>query len=162
MKKNGIFATLDRIAFTLGVISFFCLIGSAFIQVICRYVLGSALAWPEEICAFLFMWTTYFGMIMGMNSNSHMRIDAFLTHLSPRIRWFMDLYCYLVSSFFFLMMSVLGCYLVYEIWDMEQYAISLPIPIYLVVTAIPVCFGLTGLSCINNIVQHCKNGIAGR
>lgn len=50
-------------------------------QVFCRYVLGSALSWPEEINVFLMAWLTFIGSAIALAEGSHMGVSFFVERL---------------------------------------------------------------------------------
>jgi TRAP-type C4-dicarboxylate transport system permease small subunit len=62
-----------------------------------------------------------------------------------RIQKFFLILAYLCLGIFSALMIWLGINLTYEIYDMEQYATALPIPIWTVVAAMPVAFFLNTL-----------------
>lgn len=60
----------------------------ALLQVFCRYVLGDALAWPEEAARFLFVWFVFLGAAMVTRRHQHITIDMLPRSLSETaLRW---------------------------------------------------------------------------
>lgn len=51
-----------------------------------RYVLGDPLTWTEEFIVILFTWLLFVGLASGFRGRMHIRIDALLLVLSPRMR----------------------------------------------------------------------------
>lgn len=127
-----------------------CLLGAAivfvaFMQVFSRYILGHAFTWPEELCGFMFMWCSLFGMVLATSHDAHLRVDAFVSMFSPQIQRRFHQFAYIALFLFSLYMVYLGYELTYEIYDMEQYATALPIPIWAVVAVMPVAFFLNAV-----------------
>ncbi|MBI5719101.1 MAG: TRAP transporter large permease subunit [Burkholderiales bacterium] len=56
----------------------------ALLQVFCRYVLGGALAWPEEAIKFLFVWFVFVGAAMVTRRGQHIAIDMLQRSLPGR------------------------------------------------------------------------------
>jgi tripartite ATP-independent transporter DctM subunit len=56
----------------------------ALLQVFCRYVLGDALAWPEEAVKFLFVWFVFLGAAMVTRRGMHIAIDMLPRSLPAR------------------------------------------------------------------------------
>lgn len=151
MKKSFFFSWLDRIILVLGSVVCLILIAAAFCQVFCRFILGQALSWPEEVCFYLFMWCADLGMILGMSEDRHIRVDMLLSKVNFPMKRMLNCIAFGASALFCLVMLYLGYELVWEIWDMEQEMISLPVPVYLPATAVPICFGLTFLQSVRRL-----------
>jgi C4-dicarboxylate transporter DctM subunit len=56
----------------------------AFVQVVFRYVLNSALSWPEEMARFAFVWFVFLGAAMVTRRSRHIVIDLLPRGLGPR------------------------------------------------------------------------------
>lgn len=65
--------------YLLGVMTFVVLSGVFF-----RYVLGSALAWTEEVSKFLMIWMALMGAPVGLHLGTHVGIDALKAALKGR------------------------------------------------------------------------------
>ena len=46
------------------------------IQVFVRFVFAGGLAWTEELSRYAFVWAIYFGCILGVKENKHIRVTA--------------------------------------------------------------------------------------
>ena len=57
----------------------------ALLQVFCRYVLGDALAWPEEAAKYLFVWFVFLGAAMVTRRGQHITIDLLRRSLPPAL-----------------------------------------------------------------------------
>ncbi len=49
-----------------------------FIQVFMRFVMGSSLAWSEELARYCFIWLVYIGISYGVKKQRHIKVDAAL------------------------------------------------------------------------------------
>lgn len=136
---------LDQLMAILSSIMGIVIVFVAFMQVFSRYILGHAFTWPEELCGFLFMWCSLFGMVLATSDNAHLRVDALIAMFSAGIqKRFLQL-AYIILGLFSLYMIKLGFELTYDIYDMGQYATALPIPIWTVVAVMPVVFFLNAV-----------------
>jgi tripartite ATP-independent transporter DctM subunit len=81
----------DRIELAVEVAAILLLLATAFVallQVFCRYVLGHALAWPEEAAKYLFVWFVFLGAAMVTRRGQHITIDLLRRSLPPALlRW---------------------------------------------------------------------------
>ncbi|RKL62372.1 TRAP transporter small permease [Thermoanaerobacteraceae bacterium SP2] len=46
------------------------------LQVIFRYILKKPLPWSEEMCRYLYVYTTYLGSVIAVSYNTHIEIDV--------------------------------------------------------------------------------------
>lgn len=60
--------------------------GVAVLQVFCRYVLGAALPWPEEVSIWLFTWAVFLGMALAVGRRAHIAIDLIGRLMPPSVR----------------------------------------------------------------------------
>jgi C4-dicarboxylate transporter DctQ subunit len=56
------------------------------LQVICRYVVGSSLPWPEEASIFLFIWVCLIGANLGLKNREHLGLIMFVNLLPTAIK----------------------------------------------------------------------------
>lgn len=146
------FAVIDALVSWIsnGVIC--ALIIIAGMQIISRYVFNHAFSWTEEVSLMLFLWLAYFGMVMAMRKEAHLRVDAFVMALPEKIqRW---LYGVIMVG------AILCCLYVawisfetaMKIMSRGQTASSLPLPLWIVWLAIPACFFLSALQAIRRFI----------
>ena len=141
MKK--IIQGLDRhfeewlLTFFLGMIAAIMLL-----QVIMRYVLGNALAWPEEVCRYLYNWSCFLGISYCISQGSELRIDLFEKIFRGKARKafqiLLQVICIVLYAYlFYTSLSVLG-----HVYSTAQTSSAARIPMYLVYLSIPVSLGL--------------------
>jgi len=56
------------------------------LQVFMRFVLGSSLAWTEELSRYSFIWSVYMGGVLAVKHTQHVRISAQFMILPPKCR----------------------------------------------------------------------------
>ncbi|MGN1038842.1 MAG: TRAP transporter small permease [Mailhella sp.] len=150
---KAFFKRLNQLMALLSSVMGMIIVFVAFMQVFSRYILGHAFTWPEEICCFLFMWCSLFGMVIATSDNAHLRVDALVSLFSQRVQVLFLRLAYLVLGVFSLCMIYLGYGLTLDIYEMEQYATALPIPIWTVVAIMPVAFFLNALFSFHQCVR---------
>ncbi|MCL2374372.1 MAG: TRAP transporter small permease [Treponema sp.] len=55
------------------------------IQVFVRFVFAGGLAWTEELSRYAFVWAVYFGCILGVKENKHIRVTAQFLLIPKRV-----------------------------------------------------------------------------
>lgn len=61
------------------------------IQVFCRFVLNSALPWPEEAVTILMIWSLFLGGAFALLHREHMGINYFVDRLPPKLKAAVDI-----------------------------------------------------------------------
>jgi len=82
------------------------------LQVFCRYVLNSALLWPEELTVFLMSWMTFIGAAIALRGWEHIGIDFFVRKLSTKMRDIVNLFVRFLVLIFVVFLLVTGINLV--------------------------------------------------
>ena len=99
---------LDRLTSvinTLVVILLVICVGTTFIQVVRREVIGTVFKWAEEIAIYSTIWVTFLGAVLCLRHGEHTRIEALL-HLFPKkIQKWIEVFDLLVC---FVFMMILG------------------------------------------------------
>lgn len=70
-----------------GVVFLVIMLAVLLLQVLCRFVLNHALAFPEELARFTFLWATYAGISITLRESKHLRIEI-LPVFVPSIKKF--------------------------------------------------------------------------
>ena len=128
-----------------------CMCAAIFIQVIFRYFLNNALSWPEEMGRYMFLWGTYLAISLAMAGNGHLRITVLFEVVPAGVVKCLNIFSMVVCACFFLLLTGLGVDMTIRIYGLDQHAISMPLPIYLVWAGIPICCFLTFLQSLRNI-----------
>lgn len=97
-------------AFILAVMAIMVFVIS--LQVFCRYVLNSALLWPEELTVFLMSWMTFIGAAIALRGWEHIGIDFFVRKLSTKMRDIINLVVRFLVLIFVVFLLVTGINLV--------------------------------------------------
>ena len=84
------------------------MVGFTGLQVGCRYILGQALSWPEEINVFFMVWITFVGSSAALKKSEHIGIDLFLKMLPRMPRHLVQLAGRLLVLYIVLLIIVYG------------------------------------------------------
>lgn len=60
------------------------IVASITTQVFARYLFGEPLLWTEEAATYAFIWCVFLGAAAGYKRSRHIRIETFVSRLSPR------------------------------------------------------------------------------
>lgn len=99
---------LDMTLMAILVIQGFSLVFIITISVFYRYVLGSALSWPEELAGILFVWYTLLGIVVLVGSDSHIAFDLVEKYAPPIASKAVKLFSQLIVVLYGLIMIVYG------------------------------------------------------
>jgi TRAP-type C4-dicarboxylate transport system permease small subunit len=89
---NGLFIGLDN-----GIFYFDCaLMGGVavwvVVSVLLRYIFNIVFNWTEELIVFLFIASTYFGCILGIKEDEHIKISLLKDKLPPKVKIVFDVF----------------------------------------------------------------------
>lgn len=124
------------------------------LQVFCRYVIDSALYWPEEVARASLVWLTFTGAAVGVRHGTHVAITAVHRRLPGRLRAVADILTALVIAFIGYAMFDLG-WAVAELTRGDTSA-SLDVSLFWYRLAIPI----GGIGVMVNALPHLLRAIA--
>lgn len=78
------------------------------LQVACRYIVGRALTWPEEINVFFMVWITFVGSSMAIKKSEHIGVDLFVDMLPRALRLCVRFAGHLVMTYIVLLIIING------------------------------------------------------
>lgn len=123
---------------TLAFASFVALGVVVFLQFFTRYALNSPLGWTEEIARYLLTVSAYFGCVVALRRNSHIRLELAEKRLPPHV-------AAIVRKIILAVSAVIFVYLAWVTLDLtlrtRRMMVSLPsVPIKAVYWPVFVCF----------------------
>ena len=127
-----------------------------FAQVIARYIFQSAMDWPE-LAMFLFVWLAYLGCCKNMHENSHLRVEALVMLFSKRVQLIINIITLIITVCFSLFIAYNGALMAVQVSESGQEAMTMPIPLALVWSVIPVCFTITALQAIMLVIKRIED-----
>lgn len=135
---------LDKILGTiedaLGVLFLAGMVILIFMQVVLRWVFGSALNWSEEAARYLMIWCTGFGISASVRKGANIGIQAIVDALPQRLEKIVRLICELLTLAIFIFLTYASVLFANTALVSGQLAPSLQIPIFYVYLAVPVSF----------------------
>lgn len=135
---NKVVQVIDRIGYTILVLSTSLMIISTFSQVIFRYFFNHPLYWSEEVSRYSFVWIVFVGAAIAVKQGAHIGVDYFVKKLSFRFKALLALSinCGIIV---FLILVIFQSILVVKV-NMSQFSPAIRIPMGIVYLAIPVGF----------------------
>lgn len=127
------------------------LVISLLVSIFFRYVVGSALSWPEEISLMLFVWIVLLAGSLGVREGYHVRLTIFIKRLPlPAYAALHRLIILAVGGF--------GAVLAYSGYDLvqrtaEHLTPTLRLPLDLVNYSAPVCGVLIAVHSLNQLFK---------
>jgi TRAP-type C4-dicarboxylate transport system permease small subunit len=99
---------LDVALLSILVFQGFFLIFVIVLAVFYRYILGSALSWPEEFAGILFVWYTLLGIVVLVGSDSHIAFDIVEKYAPPIAGLLVKILSQLIIILYGIIMIVYG------------------------------------------------------
>lgn len=124
------------------------LVIAVFMQVIFRFVLGSPLAWTEELARYCLIWITFLGAAYAMSLKAHIGMEVFVNIFKLSGRKMLYILSTIASFAFFLLMVIQGFDLAVQ--SMSQLSPVLRIPMGVIYAIIP----LSGCILIINMASQ--------
>ncbi len=113
-----------------------------FFQVVLRYFFKITWNWIEEVCRFLFLWIVWIGAGFAAKHRSHLKIEAFVTLLSPKSQKVANLLSLVIWIIFAAFLAWTGANLTWMLLKRNQLSPVLQIPMGWAYAAVPVGVGL--------------------
>ncbi|MBU0639271.1 MAG: TRAP transporter small permease [Planctomycetes bacterium] len=108
-------------------------------QVFTRYVLNNPSSWTEELATYLMIWVGLLGASVALRRGAHLGIDYFVSHLSPRKRAATEVFAFLITGLFsVLVLGIGGARLVLQTLERGQTSPALDLKMGHVYLALPI------------------------
>ena len=117
---------LARVSTAFLVMLMFVMVIITGLQVFCRYVLNSALSWPEEINVMLMAWITFVGSSIAIHNNSHMGVTFFLEKFPLAFQKVVRLISHCAILLFLIILTVVGYSVALDFTDVFSDALEIP------------------------------------
>ena len=150
---NKLLRILDNAIAYVGNFLLVMLILIAFLQVVFRYCFNNALSWPEEVCRFLFIALAYAGAALTMRNDCHLRVDVALSFSGPTLKKCFNILAQACSIFYCAACAYLSYDMMLEVKEMEQFASSINMEVWITWIPIPVGFIIMTFYAVLLLVQ---------
>jgi len=149
------FKSLDSMTHVMITISFTVLCIVIFAQVVTRYFLNFSLPWSEEVGRFLFLALSYLGVSEGLKRQGHLRMDIVVMYMPGPVRKALEFLSQIITIGFFLFIVYIGINMTMKVHRIDQMAISIPLPIWIVWACIPFTAFLSALQGLRGVIELC-------
>lgn len=112
---NRCFGVVEKISTGVNALAKFLLVAFVTVmvltttaQIFCRYVLNSALIWPEELNVFLMAWVTFIGSSIALRNMEHIGVNLFVDMLPNALNRVIKFFGKLVIAYFLLFIIQYG------------------------------------------------------
>lgn len=106
------------------------------LQVICRYLLGAALTWSEELARYFLIWLTFLGAGIAMKRGAHMGLQILEGALSQKVQRLTKMFSVLCISSFLGIAAFEGFQL--ALFNLKQHSPAIGLSMGTVYLAIPI------------------------
>ncbi|MFH1241846.1 MAG: TRAP transporter small permease [Pseudomonadota bacterium] len=115
-------------------------VGLSFLQVILRYFFNAGFAWVPEIVVFAFISLTLVGASTGVKNGVHIGVDVIVKLMPKKFQTFSDIFANSCGAGIYLFMAYLTYKFVMYFREMGQVSIITEIPIWMMISYMPVAF----------------------
>lgn len=123
-------------------------------QIVFRKVLGNSLAWSEELCRYLFIWSGFLSLSYTLHNHSAMKTDLFIAFFPQKIqKWI----AFVMNVGMFVLFVILTKVSVAIIPTITQRGTAIPISRKWVFMAAAAGFFLSSLRMLEELVKGLKN-----
>ncbi|SHF19744.1 TRAP-type C4-dicarboxylate transport system, small permease component [Modicisalibacter ilicicola DSM 19980] len=134
---------------------FWLLAIDVFLQFFSRYVLGSSIAWTEEMARYLLVVVCFLGSAMAVRKGSHIAVEFFYRYMPGRVGLTMSTLVDIVRVIFF----IAGSWITYKLADRTNaMMVSVDIPKSVIYYLVLVGFLLMLLRSIQAAIRHWREG----
>lgn len=122
------------------------------VAVFWRYLLNSALPWPEEATRYFFIIATYMGISVVMGSDGHLKMEVLATLCGKAAERSLRVVYLIITLGFFGYLVRLSYDMTVKIFLLEQKAIAFPLPLWIVWAGMFLAFILTTLQALRQLL----------
>ena len=137
--------SLDRLEELLAAALLAAMTLLTFVQVVLRYVFNSGIVWSLETTVYLFTWLVLLGISGGIRTDSHIAVELVTTRLSAPARQAVAVAAVLLALLYAALMFIGSWALIGRLRDFGSLAHDIPLPRWLLLSALPIGFALLGL-----------------
>ena len=119
-----------------------------------RYVLNSALLWPEEIAGHLLVWISFIGAYLALRNEGHLSFELLLDHLPQKVGFWIRFAIEVLLILFFGMILALSVKLISVVVGTHLETADIPQGLFMIV--LPLASAGIMLGCLINLQKHWK------
>lgn len=126
------------------------------VQVIFRYFISYSLAWPEELGRYLFIASVFIGASYAEQEERHLAITVIRTNCGKWCARYIPILVQIIVVIFTGTMAVWGTEMVVFMYDSNQLAPAIEIPMFVVYAMIPLGMATMTLRAFVNLLKYIK------
>jgi TRAP-type transport system small permease protein len=120
-----------------------------------RYFFGVTFVWAEEMITMLFISTTYFGAVLGMQNKEHINIGFFSDLFPKKAQFYVEILNHLIILGLQIAVAVISMKWIDKVGNVLTNGMRLPIKLFY--SMMPISAVLIGGYCVIHIVIHIMN-----
>lgn len=126
-------------------------------EVFSRFILGRSFTWIEELCRYLFVWSSYIGVAVAIKRKDQLRVLILMDFLEKRAPGLFKV-CYILSDLLFVLFCVLIFYyslgLLENMSRFTQISGALEIDVFYAYLIMPVSMFLCALRTLQSLYRN--------
>lgn len=127
----------------------------AFVQVLCRYLLGFSFTWMEELSRSLAVFIAFLGASIGVRQGTHFSMDLLYEKLSSdRVRHALQMLVYTLSAAIFVVVAWFGLEQVMKLRGFGVVTSAIRVPKYWAYVPIPFFSAIMAIRSFSRVVNH--------
>jgi TRAP-type C4-dicarboxylate transport system permease small subunit len=130
-------------------------------EVFSRFLLGKSYTWIEEMCRYLFVWSSYLGIAIAVKRKEQLRVLMFMNLLdkyAPKLVRVCFVISELILTAFCLIVLYYGISLIDNMTRFKQVSASLEIDVKYAYIIIPISMGLTAFRTLQSLYRDFCRG----
>lgn len=129
------------------------------VQIVFRYFISYSLSWPEELGRYLFIAAVYVGSSYAEKEDKHLAITVLRTNAGKWCARYIPVIAQLINVVFCAVMAWWGVVMTEFVYNSNQLAPAILIPMYFIYAVIPFGMGCMTIRAAVNLVKFTKNAI---
>lgn len=126
-------------------------------QIFSRFVIQRPITWSEAMLTYMFVWSSYVAVSLGIQENIHFSVDVVVRKLNPRWQYIMSIVCGVLLAGFSLFLIKIGFFLV--AFNKDQLMPAMPYAMSWPYLALPVCGIFSLVHSVNQIYELIRGGV---
>lgn len=143
----------DKIDENLSAIFLSAMTAITVIQIVFRYFISFSLSWPEELGRYLFIAAVYIGASYAEKENKHLAITILRTNAGKWCAKYVPVLAQIVNLIFSIVMTWWGIIMTQFVYDSNQLAPAILVPMYIVYAVLPFGMGLMAIRAFVNLIK---------
>lgn len=123
-------------------------------QVVARFILQSSIPWSEELLRFCFVWLTFLGVGLGLNTNTHMSVEFFTSIMPKRVRNILMVVVSVLVLIFCTSVFVNSLTVIQMAIDTGMHSSAMEIPMIIPYMGVCLPFGMMQFQMLNVIAKN--------